>query len=384
MWGLTIILLVLEYFRSPALAGAAVLLGWLPGSLLSPIAGALLERHTKVPLILLDYGIAICTNSTIALLALTRTLREPSFLALVAIGSLTLPLSSAGLRTLLPRIMPASLWDQLNAIDSATANLAAVCGPALAGLCVAAFGARWTMLMTGAFLIGAAICILRVKEPPPMRTPSGWREVRREARQGLRYVFSHPVLRALISTEPIANVGLGMLQVALPVLILRGLHGTSRDVGFVWACFGFAAVLGALTSAHLPMLDREVRWMAITLIFAAGAYAGGLFANRLVFVFLGMTLAGAMTGFHDVALFSLRMRTIERSWLGRGITISMHLNSVGEPIGAAASGVFAQSHLQLVLWLIPSLYVSAGLITPRIFAASTRRALKHLDRLDRT
>jgi MFS family permease len=373
MWRLTIVLLVLEYFHSPVLAGTVALLGWLPGSLLSPVAGALLDRHTKVSLILLDYGIAACTNSTIAVLAITGTLRPAALLILVALGSLTVPLSNSGLRTLLPAFVPSRLWDQLNAVDSITADIAAVGGPALAGICVAAIGPRWTMLLIVLVLVSAAVSIIPVKEPAPSTQAGGWGRVIKDAIGGVRYVFLHPILRALIATQPIANVGLGMLQIILPVRILQTLQGSSQDVGFVWAGFGLAGVLGALTAARIRTMDREVRWMTVTLVLQGVAVLPALFIQRLPFVYLGMAIAGAMTGLHDVALFSLRLRTLESRWLGRGITISMHLNSIGEPIGAGIAGLIAQTHLLFASWVVPIVFGGAGAITPGVFAASGYR-----------
>jgi hypothetical protein len=374
MWRLTIVLLVLEYFHSPVLAGAVALLGWLPGSLLSPVAGALLDRHTKLPLVVLDYGIAASTNATIAVLAITQTLQPSFLLALVALGSLTVPLSNSGLRTLLPVFVPSRLWDQLNAVDSITADIAAVGGPALAGLCVATIGPPWTMLLIVIVLVSAALSIAPVKEPRPSTDSGGWGQVIKDAIGGVRYVFLHPILRALLATQPIANVGLGMLQIILPVRILQTLHGSSRDVGFVWACFGLAGVLGALAAARIGMIDREVRWMTVTLVLQGLAFLPALFVDRLPSVYVGTTIAGAMTGLHDVALFSLRLRTLEPRWLGRGITISMHLNSIGEPIGAGIAGLIVESHLLLASSIVPIVFAGAGAITPGIFAASGRRA----------
>jgi hypothetical protein len=270
--------------------------------------------------------------------------------------------------------VPSRLWDQLNAVDSITADIAAVGGPALAGLCVATIGPPWTMLLIVIVLISAALSIAAVKEPRPSTGGGGWGQVIKDTIGGVRYVFLHPILRALIATQPIANVGLGMVQIILPVRILQTLHGSSRDVGFVWASFGLAGVLGALAAARIRTIHREVRWMTVTLVLQGLAFLPPLFIDRLPSVYVGTTIAGAMTGLHDVALFSLRLRTLEPRWLGRGITISMHLNSIGEPIGAGIAGLIVESHLLLASWIVPIVFAGAGVITPGIFAASSHRA----------
>jgi hypothetical protein len=114
--------------------------------------------------------------------------------------------------------------------------------------------------------------------------------------------------------------------------------------------------------------------MTVTLVLAGVALLPALFIDRLPSVYVGMAIAGAMTGLHDVALFSLRLRTLDARWLGRAMTISMHLNSIGEPIGAGVAGLIVESHLLLASWIVPVVFAGAGAITPGIFAASGHRA----------
>jgi MFS family permease len=58
MLQVAIVLFVLEKFHSPVLAGITVFLQIAPGLAVSPIAGALLDRHGRVRLMLLDYTVA--------------------------------------------------------------------------------------------------------------------------------------------------------------------------------------------------------------------------------------------------------------------------------------------------------------------------------------
>ena len=74
MVGVAIVLFTLDEYDSPALAGLVTLAYILPGILVSPIAGALLDRHGRVRLIILDYIVAGSTLGIIALLALSDRL----------------------------------------------------------------------------------------------------------------------------------------------------------------------------------------------------------------------------------------------------------------------------------------------------------------------
>jgi len=56
MYALLLVLFVLARFHSPQLAGLAVLCSVVPGLMLSPVAGAVLDRGARVPLVIVDYA----------------------------------------------------------------------------------------------------------------------------------------------------------------------------------------------------------------------------------------------------------------------------------------------------------------------------------------
>ena len=51
-----------------------------------------------------------------------------------------------------------------------------------------------------------------------------------------------------------------------------------------------------------------------------------------------VALQGVINGPMDVALFTLRQRRTDPAWLGRAFAVSMSLNFLGYPIGAALGG----------------------------------------------
>ena len=55
---LVLVLFALERFHSAGLAGAVTFLALAPGLLMSPIVGALLDRHGRVKLMVVDYVVA--------------------------------------------------------------------------------------------------------------------------------------------------------------------------------------------------------------------------------------------------------------------------------------------------------------------------------------
>ncbi len=117
MVGVAIVLFTLDEYDSPALAGLVTLAYILPGILVSPIAGALLDRHGRVRLIILDYIVAAAALGLIAALALTDRLPAGLLVLIAGLASLTSILSATGLRSLFPIMVPKHLWERVNAVD---------------------------------------------------------------------------------------------------------------------------------------------------------------------------------------------------------------------------------------------------------------------------
>ena len=70
MVSITIVLFTLNAFHSSLLAGVATFASIFPGLLVTPVAGALLERHGRIRLVALDYTIALVSPVSMLLTGL--------------------------------------------------------------------------------------------------------------------------------------------------------------------------------------------------------------------------------------------------------------------------------------------------------------------------
>jgi MFS family permease len=118
MVGVAVVLFTLAEYDSPVLAGVVTFASLFPGILLSPVAGALLDRHGRVRLIRLDYIVALVTMLLVGGLSLAGLLSPPMLILIAIVSSLTGPFSQTGLRSLFPLMVPEHLWERVNALDS--------------------------------------------------------------------------------------------------------------------------------------------------------------------------------------------------------------------------------------------------------------------------
>jgi MFS family permease len=336
MFGVAIVLFTLDRFDSPALAGLVTFASVGPGLIVSPIAGALLDRHGRARLIVIDQLVGASSLALIAILALSDAL-SPAILVLVtSVAGLTAPLSSVGLRTLFPLLVPKRLWERVNALDSNGYVIATLIGPPAAGLLVELAGGPRTLLVIGALFGVAAVVFLRVADPHNETQSTGKLLV--DAWQGLRYTLLNPTLRALGVSLAILNLGWGIVTIALPVLVLQRLGQGEAVVGAVFAVSGVTGGVGALLAGRWRTLGRE-RWMLVLPMAGMTVATAVLLASPTLAVLVAvMAVTGFLNGPLDVALFTLRQRQTDPAWMGRAFAVSMSLNFLGYPFGAAIGG----------------------------------------------
>jgi MFS family permease len=336
MLGVAVVLFALELFDSPAVAGAVTFASVAPGLLVSPVVGALLDRHGRTRLIILDQLVGAGALLLIAALAVGGSLTPVLMIAITAIAGLTAPLSSVGLRTLFPILVPKRLWERVNALDSNGYVIATLVGPPLAGVMFQLVGGAATMAFIAALYAVSAVVFIGTPDPRMEVETSGRLLV--DAWRGLMYTLRNPTLRGLGITLAVLNLGWGMITIALPVLLLTGLGYGAAVVGAVWAISGVTGGIGALIAGRWRIFGHERALLIWTTAGMAACVVALLVSPTLPVIVIAMAVAGFLNGPMDVALFTLRQRRTDQAWMGRAFAVSMSINFLGYPFGAALGG----------------------------------------------
>jgi len=371
MWQLALVLFVLQRYGSPSLAGISVFLAIAPGVLVSPLAGALLDRFGRVRLMVSDYAVSALALAGIVVLANLQA-PLPAILVLVVIGSLMNPLGTSGSRSLFPMVIPSHLWDRANAVDSMFYMVTTVLGPPLAGAIVAFSSPETAIGATAVVFVAGALTLVGVRDVESDRADRlGLLE---EARAGVLYVLRHGTLRGLAVGMSVVNIGQGILIVALPVLVLERGYGGPQLVGALWSIMGVSGIASGLLAGRWGSIGRERPMLAGGIIGIGAGMAAIATASGLGPIVVGAVLVGIGGAVMDVALFSLRQRVTDPAWFGRAFAVSMHLNYSGIPVGSALSGPLLAISTPFALSVAVGLALAAAVLTWAMVPSSERRA----------
>jgi MFS family permease len=342
-----LVLFVLQHYHSPQLAGSAGFMLAFPGIIASPLAGALLDRYGRVPLVVVDFLIAALSFALVAALSSAQSLAPPQLLAIVAVASFTRPLSAAGSRSLFPILVPSHLWERANALDSAAHVVATLVGAPVAGVLVGLAGGEWALAAAAALFATAGLAMVGIHDPG-VRSSSG--HVLADAWRGLAYVVRNPSLRGIALALSTLNFSFGCLAIAIPVLVLTRLHEGPAVVGYLWGATGAAGLISAVVAGRIRTHGRERVLMVASMLVSCAALALMPLAPALAVVAAAMVIFGAANGVLDIAMFTMRQRRTDPAWFGRAFAVSMSANSVGGPIGSAAAGPLIALSLDAALW----------------------------------
>ena len=375
MVGVALVLFTLDRYGSPAFAGFVTFASVFPGLLISPIAGALLDRHGRIRLVLLDYLVALAAMAVVGMLALGDMLPGPLLLLIAVVSSLTSILSHVGLRSLFPILVPEPLWERVNAVDSNGYVAATIVGPPIAATLVAVLGGPMALLIIGACFGVAAAILIGVPEPDSPTASTG--RVFADAWAGLQYTWRNSTLRGLGFAITLGNLAHGMTSIVIPLIVIGRFGLSEAVVGLVFAASGISGVTSAFAFGRMSTRGKEwslLVWPMVALVptvalllVAAGQASVPLGLALLV---IEMLLVGFLIGPMDIALFTVRQRRTDPAWMGRAFAVSMAFNYLGMPVGAALAGLLADRSIEtaiLVLGVGGSIFaaIAAAALIPR-------------------
>ncbi|MGE3509707.1 MAG: MFS transporter, partial [Vicinamibacterales bacterium] len=237
-----------------------------PVVVFSVIAGVLADAWDRRKLMVVTQALSMLVAAALAALTFAGLVAVwPLYLLAAlgaAVGAFDLPARQALVPTLVPRAhLPNAI--SLNSIMLQTASIA---GPAAAGFVIAGAGVGW-VYVANAVSFGAVIMAVQMMRGVSGRiedvdTPGrvSWHA----AREGLRFVFTQPLMRSTMLLDFLATF-FASATALLPIFAQDILHVGARGYGWLFAA---PAIGSFLTSAAMVPLIESIERRGATLLWA--------------------------------------------------------------------------------------------------------------------
>lgn len=261
--------------------------------------------------------------------------------ALTALNSAAAAFEGPARQSLIPNLVPrATLSNAIN-LNTMAFQLAAVSGPAIAGLSLSTLGPAGIYAINAASFLAAIAAVLALRDLPqrPPGETAGLNPA--AAMEGLRFVFGSPLIRSTMLVDFFATF-FSSAMALLPIFTQDILHQGSVAYGWLYS----APALGAaLSSLILVRVERHIVRRGRTLLIAVAAYGVATVAFGLAGSFWPMFLCLALTGAADTV--SMVLRNVMRQLAtpdhlrGRMTSVNMIFFLGGPQLGELEAGLLA-------------------------------------------
>jgi len=284
--------------------GSATVLGiiqvsyLLPFLIVSPIAGAMVDRYNrKLMMMVSDLGAVIATTGILILNA--AGLLEIWHMSVASViyglsGAFQWPAYMAAISTMVPKEQYGRANGMMSLIDSGPA----VFSPMLAGALLPFIGLTGILVidvLTFALAIGT---LLLVHVPQPTRTEDGRAgegNLFQEAAYGFKYIFARRSLLSLLVVILCLNLVQGFSGSLFSPMILLRTDNNSTALGAAQSAFALGGVVGGLVVSAWGGFKKRIRGMLLgwSLFAFFGMFLFGL--GRGLYVWIPTLFLSAMT-----------------------------------------------------------------------------------------
>lgn len=328
-----------------------LVVSFVPGIILSPFAGVLIDR--KEPRVLILAGSILGGIAITGILAalLTGSLTVALILVVTALLSCASALQTPALDAIIPFIVPRERVAQANGIFSICTSASDISGPILAGIFlglgnltfIAAFD-LFTYLV--AILVALATWRQLATRDRILSTPysaeqsaTGQGTWKQDLKAGGQYLVSRKPLFQLVMLFTLLNFALGANEVIGQLFALS--LGSTAQLGLLNAIFGAGMVLGSLAISVNKQTGKKAKTILLGNLGIGGVITLSAFAHNIWFVGIAWLAIGLLIPVVNTSAITILQLNTDLAYLGRVLSLERMLSWISLPVAEVIAGFFA-------------------------------------------
>lgn len=243
--------------------GLIIVMSFLPGIVVMPLAGALVDRWNRRAILVVSNALSAAAIFTLAMLFVAGVLEPWHIFVGVGVQSLLRAMADPTMSSIVVLLVPKVQIGRANGMLLLAQALGSTVGFAAGGVLLIALGLDGVLLLDCATFVFNMLVVLFVAIPRPRRSAAGTENAGRlldEVRQGWRYLSARRGLVALVVFYGMVGFAVAPADVLLTPVVLS--FASAEALGFVLAGVGVGAVLGSLTLAAWGGPRRRIHGLA--------------------------------------------------------------------------------------------------------------------------
>ena len=309
-------------------------------SLLSGVVADAFDRRRV--LLVTQAGMAVAA-ALLAVIAFRGVHAVWPLYVLAAAGAAFASFDSPARNALFPTLVPREHLPNAITLNTIMFQTASVLGPAAGGLVIGTLGVGWAYALNAASFVAVIVALLRMRDLPAAAGASAGRVGLGAAAEGLRFVFTAPLIRSTMLLDFFATF-FASATALLPIFAQDILRVGARGYGLLAAAPSVGAVLASLALA--PYVEHIRRRGAVVLAAVFGyGLATVAFGVSTAFwlTFACLALTGATDTVSMVLRNVIRQLHTPDALRGRMTSVNMIFFTGGPQLGELEAGLVANA-----------------------------------------
>jgi MFS family permease len=337
-----VIWVVYSITHSAFLLGVTIFAGQIPSFLLSVFGGIASDRYDRYKVIKITQITSMIQAILLAALVISGHTMVWAILVLSVILGIINAFDVPARQALVHDVVtsPEDLPNALS-LTTATASLAQLAGPALAGIVLSLFGAGVCFLLNAASFAGVLISLLLMKLPAH-QPKTLQKNVIKELTEGFSYLKNTPDLGLIILMVAIISLFVLPYNTVIPIFAKVIFKGNASTFGYITSFVGVGAVSGTIfLASRKPGTPLKRILLVSTIMMGIGLIAFSQITN-----FPTAMIFAVIIGFGAIAQYTVSSITIQSESAPemRGRVISIFLIAIFGmvPIGSVLIGAVSE------------------------------------------
>ena len=334
---------------SASVLAFASIMALLPQVLISPFAGALIDRWDRRKVMMAVDAVNALAVVVLALLFAWGLVEFWHIYALMFVRAIGGAFQWPAMQASTSLMVPKEQLSRVAGLNQALMGLSAIVAPPLGALLLDVLPIQSILAIdigTAALAIGL-LMFIRIPQPEngnSGKASGGFSRVLGDMREGFRFVAGWKGLLIIMGIAMIFNLLIVPAMSLTPILVTEHFAGGSREYALLEAAIGIGMVAGGLLlGAWGGFKSRILTGFSGAIVMGIGMGIVGLAPGNLYPMALGgMALAGLMNPIVNGSIFALLQSRVPPEMQGRVFTLMMSGTAAMAPLGLAVAGPLAE------------------------------------------
>ncbi len=327
--------------HNPLALGAVGLVRLLPIFIFGILSGVAADSLDRRKLMLVTQSGMAAVALGFAVLSFTNTMTIGLLYLLAGLSSTFGAFDLPARQSIIPALVPREDLANAFSLNSTMFQAASVLGPALSGLMIGRSGLGWVYLINAISFLAVIFSLLamtgiggRMEDRGAISLGAAW--------EGIRFVFSHPIIRSTMLLDFIATF-FASASALLPIFATDILRVGAEGYGVLYSAAAIGALAAGVILSLLGRIPRQGRVLLIAVgLFSLGTIVFGI-SRSFWITFFALALTGSSDMVSTVIRNTSRQLQTPDALRGRMVSLNMIFFMGGPQLGEFEAGAVADA-----------------------------------------